>query len=196
MRGIIGIVNYTQDIKNQEELLKLMFQHLDNRENNIEAIFMDNNINLGYRGLLNTNNDNPIHPISLKINSNTYTIVYSGNIYNFKDIKNILLMNGFTFESEVTDEELILKAYIYYGKEICNFLNGVFSFAIWNENEKELFISRDRFGIKPLYYCMRNGNFIFASEIKALLKHPNVKAQIDETRNWRVVWCWSSTFTR
>ena len=196
MRGIIGIVNYTQDIKNQEELLKLMFQHLDNRENNIEAIFMDNNINLGYRGLLNTNNDNPIHPISLKINSNTYTIVYSGNIYNIKDIKNILLMNGFTFESEVTDEELILKAYIYYGKEICNFLNGVFSFAIWNENEKELFISRDRFGIKPLYYCMRNGNFIFASEIKALLKHPNVKAQIDETRNWRAMWCWSSTFTR
>lgn len=79
-----------------------------------------------------------------------------------------------------SDTEVLLKAYIYYGKNICEHLNGIFAFAIWNSKEQELFLARDHFGIKPLYYTIKNGNFIFASEIKAILKHPDVKAVIDE----------------
>ncbi len=85
----------------------------------------------------------------------------------------VLSLNGHS------DTEVLLKAYIYYGKNVCEHLNGIFAFAIWNNEKKELFLARDHFGIKPLYYTIRNGNFIFSSEIKAILKHPDVKAVID-----------------
>ena len=144
-------------------------------------MFLENNVNLGHRRLAIVDKKNGKQPMSYNIDGNTYTIVYNGQIYNTKELRNILKSNGFEFKGN-SDTEVLLKAYIYYGKTICEYLNGIFAFAIWNENENELFLARDHFGIKPLYYCLRDNNFIFASEIKAILKHPKVKAQIDEIR--------------
>ncbi len=79
------------------------------------------------------------------------------------------------------DTEVILKAYIHFGSSILKRLNGIFSFAIWNENEQELFLARDHFGIKPLYYTIVDDTLIFASEVKALIKHPLVELKLDKT---------------
>ena len=87
-------------------------------------------------------------------------------------------INGFTFKG-YSDTEILLKAYICFGYDVVNYLNGVFAFAIWNKNKEESFIARDHFGIKPLYYTFKDNNIIFASEIKALFKYPNIKKVLD-----------------
>ena len=110
---------------------------------------------------------------------NEYSIVYNGQIYNVPEIKNILVQNGFKF-STTSDTEVLLKAFIFYGYDVVKHLNGIFAFAIWNKNKEELFLARDHFGIKPLFYTICNDNLIFASEIKALFEFPNIEKIIDE----------------
>lgn len=82
--------------------------------------------------------------------------------------------------SGYSDTEVLLNAYIAYGEDVCKYLNGVFAFAIWNDKKEELFMARDHFGIKPLYYSKMDNNLIFASEVKAILKHPKCKPVIDK----------------
>lgn len=107
-----------------------------------------------------------------------YAIVYNGQIYNTKELKQTLLENGFTFQGHC-DTEILLKSYIFYGTDVVKYLNGIFSFAIWNSNKQELFLARDHFGIKPLFYTLYNNTLIFASEIKALFKYPGIEKIID-----------------
>ena len=75
---------------------------------------------------------------------------------------------------------MLLKGFIEYGENILKKLNGIFSFAIWNDKKQELFLARDQFGIKPLFYTIKNGEIIFASEIKAILANTNVDASVDK----------------
>ncbi len=107
-----------------------------------------------------------------------YWIVYNGEIYNFKDIRKELLKKGYKFYSE-SDTEVILNAYIEWGEQCLQKFNGMFSFAIYNTLEKRLFLARDRIGIKPLYYANFNDSFIFASEIKAILKSSLIEKKAD-----------------
>ena len=179
MCGIVGIVNFKKDIKEQENLITEMFHSLDKRGPDEFGVYLDHQVNLGHRRLAILDLENGKQPMHVKINENTYTIVYNGQIYNSKELREVLEQKGFQFQGH-SDTEILLKAYIYFGKGVVEHLNGIFAFAIWNENKKELFLARDHFGIKPLYYTMCNDNFIFASEMKAILKHPDVKAQVDE----------------
>ena len=117
--------------------------------------------------------------MSAKINDVTYTIVYNGQLYNAKDLKSELTELGYEFKG-YSDTEVLLKAFIHYGTKILQKLNGIFSFAIWNDTTKELFLVRDHFGIKPLYYTFVDDTIVFASEIKALFKYPGVIPKIDK----------------
>jgi asparagine synthase (glutamine-hydrolysing) len=98
-----------------------------------------------------------------------YWIVYNGELYNFKELRADLEQDGYRFRSEC-DTEVLLAAYCKWGKAMLERLNGIFAFAIWDTDRHELFLARDRLGVKPLYYTQRDGSFYFASEIKALLK--------------------------
>ena len=98
-----------------------------------------------------------------------YWIVYNGELYNFKELRADLEQDGYRFRSEC-DTEVLLAAYCKWGKAMLDQLNGIFAFAIWDTERHELFLARDRLGVKPLYYTQRDGSFYFASEIKALLK--------------------------
>ena len=98
-----------------------------------------------------------------------YTIVFNGEIYNYLELKEELITKGYKFTTK-TDTEVILAAYDLWGKNCLNKFNGMWAFAIYNDKEKELFLSRDRFGVKPLYYSINNQNLAFSSEIKPLLK--------------------------
>jgi len=125
-----------------------------------------------------SNNETAKQPMTIKYNENTYTLVYNGRLYNTDDIRKNLLDNGFeVFDN--SDAEVLLKAFIHYGYDVVNHLNGVFSFAIWNENKKELFLARDHFGIKPLYYSLVSNSLVFSSKIKSILKFPEIEAVID-----------------
>ena len=94
-------------------------------------------------------------------------------------MKEELKDNGFTFETN-KDTEVLIKSYIAYGENMCTKLNGIYSFSIWDKNNKTLFLVRDRFGVKPLFYTKENNNFLFASEIKGLLWNKNIPRIIDE----------------
>ena len=107
---------------------------------------------------------------------------FQGHIYNTDEIRISLKENGVSIDEiyenaqkNCSDEELILIGYMYWGKNIVNHLNGIFAFAIWDENNQELFLARDHFGVKPLYYTMCNNHFIYASEIKTLFQFPGVQ---------------------
>lgn len=123
---------------------------------------------------------NPKSPTTLKYNGNTYTLVFNGKLYNGDDIKKELLDCGFEFING-SDSEILINAFIHYGYDVLNHLNGAFSFAIFDNNKQELFLVRDHFGIKPLYYYLFNNTLIFSSEIKSILKFKNIDITIDST---------------
>ena len=95
-------------------------------------------------------------------------LTYNGEIYNFQEIRKRLIDNGHKFKSD-TDSEILLHLYEEKGVDLVHDLNGIFAFALWDENERRLFLARDRTGVKPLYYTQKNGCFLFASEVKSLL---------------------------
>lgn len=111
-------------------------------------------------------------------NHNKYTIVFNGEIYNYKELKSELSQKGFQFTSD-SDTEVILAAYNYWGENCVNQFVGMWAFAIYDSDKQQLFLSRDRFGIKPLYYFQNQTTFVFASEIKALLALDSVKPEAD-----------------
>ncbi len=105
-------------------------------------------------------------------------IVYNGEVYSFPQIKKELQARGYQFNSN-TDTEVVLKSYEEYGPKCLEKFNGMFAFAIWDEEKKELFLARDRIGIKPLYYYFKDGKLIFGSEIKSILEADCVKKEVN-----------------
>jgi asparagine synthase (glutamine-hydrolysing) len=111
--------------------------------------------------------------------SGRYQIVFNGEIYNYQEIKKQLQSKGYRFNNN-SDTEVILNAYAEWGKDCLKLFNGMFALAIWDTEQKMMFIARDRFGKKPFYYTiLPNNTFLFASEISALLTHPKVSREID-----------------
>lgn len=111
-------------------------------------------------------------------NENPYTVVFNGEIYGYKDLRKKLELLGHHFSTQ-SDTEVILKSYAEYGEKCVEHLDGMFAFALWDENKRELFIARDRFGKKPFYYTFIDKTFLGASEIKALFVNGKIKGQID-----------------
>src|ERR1051326_5864036 len=105
-------------------------------------------------------------------------ITYNGEIYNYRELRDELSSKGYRFRSG-TDTEVILYSYKQWGAECLERLNGMFAFAIWDNKTKQLFAARDRLGIKPFYYCQVKSQFLFASEIKAVLESGLVPAEVD-----------------
>lgn len=171
MCGFTGIVNFEKDISNDISIIRNMLEKLSKRGPDEDGLYFSKHANLGHKRLSIIDIENGKQPMSVRIDEVTYTIVYNGQLYNTEEIRNVLIENGFKFKGH-SDTEVLLKAYIFYGKDVCKHLNGIFAFAIWNDKKGELFVARDHFGIKPLYYTIIDNNFIFASEIKGILAHP------------------------
>ncbi len=114
----------------------------------------------------------------MKDNTNPHAIVFNGEIYGYKDLRNDLILKGHKFSTN-SDTEVILKAYAEYGKDCVKYIDGMFAFAIWDEKKKEMFIARDRFGKKPFYFATVNDVFIAASEIKSIFATKLIKGKID-----------------
>ncbi|MFN9583482.1 MAG: asparagine synthase (glutamine-hydrolyzing), partial [Bacteroidota bacterium] len=115
-----------------------------------------------------------------------YVLVYNGEIYNYRELKSEL-KSGYNFTTE-SDSEVILAAYCTWGNHMLNKLNGMFAFAIWDTQEQQLFMARDRFGVKPFYYAQVNHTFLFASELKAI----HATGLIPKTPNYAI---WSDYFS-
>jgi len=176
MCGIAGIYNFGNNRKTEQYTIKKMCSLLKHRGPDDEGIYCKDNIGLGHRRLSIIDIEGGHQPMSNE--DGTLWIVFNGEIYNFPEIKENLLKKGYRFKTK-SDTEVILNLY-EEEKESCLYkLNGMFAFAIWDEKRRELFLARDRIGIKPLHYFMGDGKLIFASEIKAILEDSSIKREID-----------------
>lgn len=118
-------------------------------------------------------------PMRIRQGQKDYTIVYNGELYNAPELRRALEKAGHGFEGH-SDTEVLLRAYIQWGEACLEKLNGIFAFAVWERNEKTLFLARDRMGVKPLFFMEHQGGLLFASEIKTILTYPGAPAVLDE----------------
>ena len=166
MCGIAGIISFTQPTV-KEERLATMLQLMKHRGPNDEGIAVDGNIGLGHVRL-SIIDLSPLGHQPMRDETGRYTIVLNGEIYNYLELREQLEKEGIGFKS-TSDTEVLLKGFIFYGEDVLNHLNGMFAFAIYDAERKELFAARDRFGVKPFYYFQSANEFIFCSEIPPIL---------------------------
>lgn len=143
-----------------------------------EGILFDKNAVLIHSRLSVMDPENGLQPMRLEFYGEEFDIVYNGEIYNADELRRELISLGHSFSTRC-DTEVLLHSYAEWREKCLERLNGIFAFAVWEKKRRRLFLARDRMGVKPLFYAIRNGGIIFASEIKALLRHPLVLPEID-----------------
>ena len=176
MCGIAGIFNFDSEPVNRE-LLTRMTRVLSHRGPDDEGVCVWGNIGFGHRRLSIIDlSERGRQPMSNE--DGTVWITYNGEIYNHLALREELRKKGHLYKSQ-TDTETIIHLYEEKGAGCLEYLDGEFAFSIWDANRKTVFSARDRLGIKPFYYYASNRNFIFGSEIKAILLHPAIRKQVD-----------------
>ncbi len=172
-----GFVGFCDDSKNKKKIIRDMADIIKHRGPDSDGYYVDNNIALGFRRLSIIDLDKGSQPIFNE--DKDKVIVFNGEIYNYKEIREELKSKGHKFSTN-TDTEVILHGYEEYKEDILNKLRGMFAFVIYDIKEKSLFGARDFYGIKPFYYYYDNENFLFGSEIKSFLGSPNFKKELNK----------------
>ncbi len=180
MCGITGMIHAEQDLTKQERLLRQMQKTLTRRGPDQEDIFLSEHCALAHTRLAVIDVEHGRQPMQTTYGGETYTIVYNGELYNTAELRGELERGGISFDTHC-DTEVILKAYASWGPKCVEQFNGIFAFAVWEHTAQRLFLARDRIGVKPLFYAEIPQGLVFGSEIKALLQHPDVPAEIDKT---------------
>lgn len=176
MCGICGIFNLNGE-PISTVLLRNMTDAIAHRGPDGEGFYIDSFIGLGHRRLAIIDLSPAAHQPMATVQSQ-FVISYNGEVYNFQELRVELEALGHQFRSR-SDTEVVLYAYKEWGTKSLDKLNGHFAFAIWDKTRQSLFLARDRYGTKPLYYTFAGPYFLFASEQKAILKHPAVKRELD-----------------
>jgi asparagine synthase (glutamine-hydrolysing) len=177
MCGIVGVFKLKGGAIAQQEV-KRMTDAVAHRGPDGEGIYIDENVGLGHRRLSILDiSAKGAQPMQSK--NGVWVIVFNGCVYNFQELKLELKAKGHEFVS-TSDTEVICEGLAAYGPQFFERLDGMFAIGAWNTVTKELWLSRDRFGVKPLYYYFANGVLLFASEIKAFLNHPSFKVELDK----------------
>lgn len=172
-----GFVGFTNKIDNANQVIENMMHAIKHRGPDASGKYVDSDIALGHRRL-------SIIDVSEQGNQPLYSqdgnlvLVFNGEIYNFKEIRTELEQQGYKFQTQ-TDSEVLIYSYEAYGTKMLEKLRGMFAFVIWDKKNKILFGARDFFGIKPLYYAKMGDVLLFGSEIKAFLKHPSFKKELN-----------------
>lgn len=177
MCGITGIFNLNGEPVSPV-ILRNMTDALAHRGPDGEGFYTDNCIGLGHRRLAIIDLTPAGHQPMMTADGQ-YILSYNGEIYNFQELRLELESLGYQFRSR-TDSEVVLYAFVEWGKKALDRFNGMFAFCIWDRSRQELFLARDRYGIKPLYYTVQGHTFLFGSEIKAILAHPAYQTTIDK----------------
>ena len=176
MCGFAGYI-HNYGTFDKEEVIHKMADRIKHRGPDDAHYYIDDGIALGFRRLSIIDLEGGRQPILNEDGS--LVLLFNGEIYNYRELREELIKAGHVFTTK-TDSETILHGYEEYGKKILDRLRGMFAFIIWNKNTKELFGARDIFGIKPFYYYKKGKEFMFGSEIKSFLSHPNFEKELDE----------------
>ena len=178
MCGIAGAFHYARSAPVSEKTLRAMAECIVHRGPDDEGFHLDpeGKVGLAFRRLSIVDLSGGHQPMSDE--DGRYHLVFNGEIYNHLEIRRELEARGRRFRTR-SDTEVILAAYREYGPDCVERFQGMFAFAVWDRDEKRLFLARDRVGIKPLYYADTGGAFVFGSEIKSLFRHPDLSPELD-----------------
>jgi asparagine synthase (glutamine-hydrolysing) len=175
--GVTGVFNLNGEPVSPV-ILRKMTDAIAHRGPDGEGFYTDSFVGLGHRRLAIIDLSPAGHQPMMTADGN-YVISYNGELYNFQALRIELESMGFQFRSR-SDTEVMLYAYAAWGAECVRRFNGMFAFALWDKKRQELFLARDRFGVKPLYYAQVGHTFLFGSEVKAMLAHPALRAELDK----------------
>ncbi|MBM7622647.1 asparagine synthase (glutamine-hydrolyzing) [Sporohalobacter salinus] len=177
MCGIAGWVDWEVNMNQQRSIIEEMGKSLECRGPDEKGEWFSENVGFAHRRLIVIDPEGGKQPMVKKYKGNTYVITYNGELYNTPELRRKLKNRGHKFDSD-SDTEVVLTSYMEWGKECAKYLNGIFAFGIWDQKKEFLYLVRDRIGVKPLFYTQQNGRLLFGSELKALLAHPDVEAEI------------------
>ncbi|WZL77874.1 asparagine synthase (glutamine-hydrolyzing) [Eubacteriales bacterium mix99] len=178
MCGITGWINTADPISRYRDVIEKMTEELLPRGPDDLGYWCSDHALLGHRRLAVVDPAGGGQPMVRHRGNQTFVLVYNGELYNTSELRSELRSLGHGFISN-SDTEVLLEAYIEWGPDCAQRINGIYAFGVWNEKEKSLFLCRDRFGVKPLFYARRGNSLIFASELKAMLKHPQIEPIVD-----------------
>jgi asparagine synthase (glutamine-hydrolysing) len=174
MCGIVGIIDKNRNAVDLAMLTR-MAETLKHRGPDDEGSFIEGPVGLYHKRLAIIDLVSGHQPMT----SGSLTLVFNGEIYNYLELRESLKQRGHAFQTN-SDTEVILKMYAEYGLEAIGKLNGMFAFLLYDREKNRIIAARDHFGIKPLYYYFNDEYFLFASEIKSLLEHQAVTAEVNE----------------
>ncbi|MEW8987873.1 MAG: asparagine synthase (glutamine-hydrolyzing), partial [Bacillus sp. (in: firmicutes)] len=178
MCGISGWIDYQKDIRSEAKTVARMAETLSKRGPDDTNVWTDLHAGFGHKRLVVVDPVGGKQPMTKEKSGNRFTICYNGELYNTEDIRKELLIKGYSFNGH-SDTEVLLTAYIEWQEKCVDHLNGIFAFAVWDQQKEKLFIGRDRLGVKPLFYVESGNGLIFGSELKAILANPHVKVEVD-----------------
>lgn len=164
-----GICGFTGQIVDRDDVIKNMTEVITHRGPDSDGFFSDDYISMGFRRLAIIDLDSGRQPIYNE--DKTLVLTFNGEIYNYKELKKVLIEKGHKFYTD-TDSEVLVHGFEEWKEDLLPKLRGMFGFAIYNTQDKSVFIARDFFGIKPMHYTKIGNDFVYASEIKSILEHP------------------------
>lgn len=176
--GITGIVNWQDDVRSDRKVLEKMTNTLTLRGPDDSQVWLDEYVGFGHKRLAVVDIEGGKQPMCKKKGAHTYTLVYNGELYNTNELRKELEIRGYSFTTS-SDTEVLLTSYMEWKETCVDYLNGIYAFGVWEEDKEQVFMARDRLGVKPLFFYETSGKFIFGSEIKAILAHTDVKAEVD-----------------
>lgn len=183
MCGIAGYCDFTKNFKDtqsyQNEIINKMGETLQRRGPDDDGVFLDEHVAFAHRRLAVIDPKGGAQPMMKRDGSAFFVIVYNGELYNTEEVRQDLIAKGHIFETS-SDTEVVLTAYMEYGTKCVEHFNGIFAFGVWDSFHQSLFLCRDRFGVKPLFYAKCGETLVFGSEIKSLLAYPEITPVTDQ----------------
>ncbi|MEV6674700.1 asparagine synthase (glutamine-hydrolyzing) [Streptomyces sp. NPDC051162] len=178
MCGIAGWVDWERDLTLEKTTVEAMTRTMVCRGPDAAGTWLSPRAGIGHRRLAVIDLDGGAQPMTAQAGQHTVVLTYSGEVYNFRELRNQLSALGHAFRTS-SDTEVVLHAYLEWGTDLAEHLNGMFAFAVWDERSQELVLVRDRLGVKPLYYSVCGSAVLFGSEPKAILANPLFKPRVD-----------------
>ncbi|MFI5781171.1 asparagine synthase (glutamine-hydrolyzing) [Nocardia sp. NPDC051570] len=178
MCGMVGWVSFDGDLTQQKDVLEVMTDTMSCRGPDSGGTFVRAHVGLGHRRLAIIDLPGGVQPMSVRTPAGEVSLVYSGEAYNFRELRDELKALGHPFRTQ-SDTEVVLRGYLQWGESIAEHLNGMYALAIWDAREEKLVLIRDRMGIKPLYYYPTSDGVLFGSEPKAILENPLCRKAVD-----------------
>ncbi|MFI5617970.1 asparagine synthase (glutamine-hydrolyzing) [Streptomyces sp. NPDC051567] len=179
MCGIAGWVDFSRDLRHHQDIAQAMTDTMARRGPDAEGLWLSAHAALGHRRLSVIDLEGGCQPMASEDGSTPpAALTYSGETYNFQELRTRLRSLGHSFRTR-SDTEVVLRAYLEWGPELVTRLEGIYAFAVWDTRREELLLVRDRMGVKPLYYAPTPAGVLFGSEPKAILAHPEFQAVLD-----------------